>query len=177
MAQCLSPTYPERCASKFCAGKCKKFLRISHIRPGGESPGGTWEHLGTWRRLGGTCVQIHSVYRCLSSRPGVSSAREHPDHQRLPRLRTKVGKRPVGELAEPLWIFYLTARTPTAKLFGELQFSTSSQNYINSHYVVKLLPTSSSLFRLHRRVNSYIIEQDASLAAGCMSCQRMPALS
>ena len=33
MAQCLNPTYPDRCETKFCAGKCKKFLGISHIRP------------------------------------------------------------------------------------------------------------------------------------------------
>ena len=33
MAQCLSLTYPDRCGTKFCAGECKKFLGISHIRP------------------------------------------------------------------------------------------------------------------------------------------------
>ena len=33
MALCLSLTHRERCAAKFCAGKCLKFFRISHLRP------------------------------------------------------------------------------------------------------------------------------------------------
>ena len=33
MAPCLSLTHPERCAAKFCTGKCQKFLGISHLRP------------------------------------------------------------------------------------------------------------------------------------------------
>ena len=36
MAPCLSLTHPERCATKFCAGGCQKFLRISHLRPNRE---------------------------------------------------------------------------------------------------------------------------------------------
>ncbi len=33
MAPCLSLTHPERCATKFCARKCQRFLRICHLRP------------------------------------------------------------------------------------------------------------------------------------------------
>ena len=33
IAPCLSLTHPERCAAKFCARRCQKFLGIFHLRP------------------------------------------------------------------------------------------------------------------------------------------------